>query len=156
MMIHFFVDSVIFTWSPGEWAPEIGPYLGQMSDEMKDRPPGTKIVEFLSAGPKNYGIRIREPKSDGTYHYDDVVKVKGFRLAYCVGRHINFKNMRRLIKAYVKRGRREEGIIVVHPKIDRKIDTERRVVTKNVCRKYRVVYDKRRVLCDYSTRPYGY
>lgn len=44
--------SVIFTSRPGEWVPPLGPYLGDLTDELNDGSPGEDyITEFVSGGP---------------------------------------------------------------------------------------------------------
>ena len=41
-------DSVIYIERLGEWNPEMGDYLGDMTDELD----GGEITEFVSGGPK--------------------------------------------------------------------------------------------------------
>jgi hypothetical protein len=43
-------DSVVYTSRPGEWKPELGDYLGDLTDEVPDN----RIIEFVTGGPKNY------------------------------------------------------------------------------------------------------
>lgn len=45
-------DSIIFTSRDGDWEPPLGPYLGNLTDEVGDR---NRIGEFCSGGPKTYG-----------------------------------------------------------------------------------------------------
>ena len=40
-------DSIIFSVKQGEWEPELGDYLGHLTDEV----PGQKIKTFVTGGP---------------------------------------------------------------------------------------------------------
>jgi hypothetical protein len=47
-------DSVVYTSRPGEWKPELGDYLGDLTYEVPDN----RIIEFVTGGPKNYAYKI--------------------------------------------------------------------------------------------------
>lgn len=49
-------DSVIFHSRPGDWEPQTGDYLGQLTDEV-DPKDGNYISSFLTGGCKNYAYR---------------------------------------------------------------------------------------------------
>jgi hypothetical protein len=51
-------DSVVYTSRPGEWKPELGDYLGDLTDEVPDN----RIIEFVTGGPKNYAYKIARPR----------------------------------------------------------------------------------------------
>jgi hypothetical protein len=40
---------MVYTYRPGEWKPELGDYLGDLTDEVPDN----GIIEFVTGGPKN-------------------------------------------------------------------------------------------------------
>jgi hypothetical protein len=40
----------VYTSRPGEWKPELGDYLGDLTNEVPDN----RIIEFVTGGPKNY------------------------------------------------------------------------------------------------------
>ena len=42
-------DSVVYASRPGEWKPELGDYLGDLTYEVPDN----RIIEFVTGGPKN-------------------------------------------------------------------------------------------------------
>lgn len=60
MVIIWVQDSVIFTTDPeddSQWSPEIGEFLGQMTDEIESGyEEGAYIDEFVSTGTKSYGF----------------------------------------------------------------------------------------------------
>jgi len=150
-VLYFDTDSVIFTWRPGQWKPPLGSLLGNMCCELS-KPFGDNsfIEEFTSGGPKNYGFIVRSTK-DGQAHV--TVKVRGFSLNYDASQKINYLTMRRMVKAFVLAGDKEK-VTVKEKKIMRTKD--RRVVTKTVKKDYRVVYDKRKILPDFTSIPFGY
>nr|XP_024657085.1 uncharacterized protein LOC112432909 [Maylandia zebra] len=58
-------DSVIFTSHPGQWVPPLGPYLGELTDELNDGGSGEDdhITEFVSGGPKCYAYYTKQGKT---------------------------------------------------------------------------------------------
>ena len=64
-------DSVIFTQLHGEYAPPVGRFLGDLTEELE---PGDYITEFCSNQPKSYAYT--------THKGNSTVKVKGFTLNY--------------------------------------------------------------------------
>ena len=76
---YFDTDSIIFSWKPGQYEPQLGDFLGEYTDELTCKNVGCQgcsgrhyIVEFISAGPKNYAYKV------DTGH--TVCKVRGFTL----------------------------------------------------------------------------
>ena len=64
-------DSIIYVEKPDSYRPDIGPYLGQLSDEIEGEfGLGATITEFYTTGPKSYCYRVRLP--DGS----DKTKIK--------------------------------------------------------------------------------
>ena len=68
-VLYFDTDSVVFVHQPRQVSPALGQYLGEFKDELGE---GDTIVEFCSAGPKNYGYTTQRHKM--------VCKVRGFSL----------------------------------------------------------------------------
>ena len=54
-LLYSDTDSVVFVSKDGDWEPPLGPYLGDLTDEIGG---GDHITEFSSAGPKTYGYRM--------------------------------------------------------------------------------------------------
>jgi hypothetical protein len=54
VVLHGLDDSVVYISRPGEWKPELGDYLGDLTDEV----PYNIIIEFVTGGPKNYAYKI--------------------------------------------------------------------------------------------------
>ena len=55
-VLYLDTDSVVFAHRPGQASHTLGQYLGEIKDELGE---GDTIVEFCSAGPKNYGYKTR-------------------------------------------------------------------------------------------------
>ena len=50
-------DSIIFKRVHDQYTPQLGDYLGQFTNEI-DPSEGNHIIEFVSAGPKNYSFKL--------------------------------------------------------------------------------------------------
>lgn len=130
--------------------PQIGNFLGEMTDELSKEGEGSYIKEFVSGGPKHYGYRFWSAKSQKECV---VVKVKGFRIDHQTSAIVNFENMRRMVEMYVKNGCQEETEVLI-PRIERNKDCQLRTIYRK--KRYRIVYDKRILLDNYSSVPYGF
>ena len=78
-VLYHDTDSVIYVHNPNLVNPQLGDYLGELTNELKE---GDHIVEFVSAGPKNYAYRTQSGQ--------EVCKVRGFRLNYTNSQLTNF------------------------------------------------------------------
>lgn len=148
-------DSVIFTALPGQWMPSLGSYLGEFKSELHAK---DWIVEFVTAGPKNYGYRthydpkIKAPKID--------CKVRGFTLNSKGLEQLNFEVLRQNvleeIESPLENGNVREKKVKKPYHITR--DAKKyELSTKEQIKKYRMVYDKRVVDPEsYKTYPYGF
>ncbi|XP_078241110.1 uncharacterized protein LOC140703714 isoform X1 [Pogona vitticeps] len=145
-VLYHDTDSVIFVQREGEWKPSLGDYLGDLTSEV---PEGMHITEFVSGGPKTYGYKI----CDGSA----CMKVKGITLNVTNSEKINFDSLKDLVFTYASDNRdgslRE--IVVEQPGIVR--DKRQWLIHTKLLRKtQKVVYDKRVIVEDFKTLPYGY
>jgi len=85
-VLYFDTDSMIFIDRDNEYCPELGNYLGELTSELDQ---DDFIVEFCSAGPKNYGYRTYKGKSSCT--------VKGFTLNSSTKELINFNSIKNIV-----------------------------------------------------------
>ena len=119
-----------------------GDSLGDLTDEIE---PGRRIVEFVTAGPKNYAYVL----DDGT----SKVTVKGITLNSRNRRAITFQ----LIKGMVLGTETRDSIQLVNPN-----DFGRNPITGELTigpstKTYRKVYTKRALMPDgITTQPFGY
>ena len=136
-------DSLVYVVKEGETPLELGAYLGQLTDELG----GDSIQEFASAGPKSYAYQTRQEKKT-------VLRAKGITQTQECCDRINFDSVKELVEGYLERS--EEGVIdTPHQQVVR---DKRGFLLRNSSfqKKFRVVYDKRRLFPDGTTLPFGY
>ena len=68
-VLYYDTDSVLYVHRPDQPDVTLGTHLGEFTNELK---PGQYIAEFCSGGPKNYGYRCNDDKTE--------CKVKGHSL----------------------------------------------------------------------------
>ena len=154
-VLYHDTDSIIFeAKAMGEYIPPVGAYLGDLTDELWCKELGCDgcddghwIVEFVSCGPKNYSFRLNTGEI--------VCKVRGFSLNYANSQIINFDSMKKSLFNW-QNGIKDKTLQTVKVEIQRQKYQNPHVYTRSVKKNYRVIYDKRRVLEDYTTHPYGY
>ena len=156
-VLYYDTDSVIYVQNlddPTEQQPVLGDYLGDFTNELKG---DDFIVEFASAGPKNYGYLTAEGKTE--------CKVKGFSLNTEGSKYINYELLRDNVKKEIQNPlyhpRKNEMLTRQYPvkrsyRIVRNPNTYE-LETKEEIKNYQLVYDKRVVDPDtFKTYPYGY
>jgi hypothetical protein len=142
---------VIYLTRPQDtYQPDIGDFMGMMTNELDAYGEGAYIEEFASAGPKNYGYKVRVP---GNSEPKCCVKIRGFTLNYANSLLLNFEVLKEKVRAFIQQ---EDGDTVTL--VNTRIVTTKfgDVQTRSLAKRYRVVYDKRVVFADYSTLPFGY
>lgn len=144
---YFDTDSIIYVQKKNE--PElltVGPYLGDLTNELTGFGPNAYIKEFVSTGPKSYAYVVTNT-SDGIDKH--VVKVKGITLNVRNKEIINFDSLRNLtLNAGVA-----PNLSVVDTLFVREKNMEIRTLKRS--KEFKAVVNKRRVI-GYRTYPYGY
>ena len=150
-VLYFDTDSLIFVTRPQDvYMPKLGSFLGDWTDELADYGPGSYITEFVSGGPKNYAFKVLCPTTGKT---ETVTKIRGFTLNYANSQHLNFNTLRNMVKLFVRNGCKEHVRVYIS-RIER--TANRKVVTRNTKKDYRIVYDKRVIRPDFTTVPFGF
>ena len=134
-------DSVIFH-TPRDiiHKPPLGNFLGDLTDEV----PFGHIIDFVSAGPKNYAYKVKREDSK----IETVCKVRGITMNFNSTKTINFESMKRIVTE-----NRSETLNVTDKAIVRH---KGRIVTTELSKTYRFAYDKRSVKNNFQTLPFGY
>ena len=153
-VLYHDTDSIIFSVSDKDsYIPELGDYLGQLTNELSCKEIGCRgcdeghwITEFVSCGPKNYSFKLNSGQI--------MCKVRGFSLNYRNSQIVNFQSMKDTLFAW-KKGENVD-LVTVTTEICRHKYENPMVYTRQVAKKYNVVYNKRRVLDNFTTVPYGY
>ena len=142
-VLYYDTDSVIFVSKPGEPEPPLGPYLGQLTNELKEG----YITTFVSGGLKNYCYKTSTDKVE--------TKVRGITLNCSAQQRVNFDVIRSLVYLHAKCNVTGKVTVDIPLKITRNAK-DKNIETKRMKKDYRIVYDKRLIIDDYKTLPYGY
>ncbi|KAL2104364.1 hypothetical protein ACEWY4_001232 [Coilia grayii] len=143
-LLYSDTDSLIYVTKNGDWEPELGPYLGDLTDELDS---GDYITEFCSSGPKTYGYR--------TANGGVCMKAKGVTLNTVNSKLIRLETLVDLVTHYITDRSAPKHILA---RTDNIVRDKKRLSLKNktALKRFKVVYNKRVLLKDYSTIPYGY
>lgn len=140
-VLCFDTDSVIFVSRPGDVELEIGPYLGELTNELAS--PDDYIIEFVSGGPKNNAFR--------TIQGEQICRIRGFSLNYQNAQLLNFLSMLDIVTDQSKTLTVTNSSNITRSKFPIKIYNS----VEN--KQYQLVYSKRAIqLNSYDTLPYGY
>lgn len=142
-VLYFDTDSVIYVSKEGDWEPPTGSYLGELTDELD----GKHITTFVSGGPKNYAYETNSGKT--------VCKVRGITLNYRTVQKVNFNVMCDMVYLNVMCDVVDPLSVNIPYKIVRE-RKEKSVSTRGETKDYRVVYNKRVIVDNFDTLPYGF
>ncbi|CAO4382238.1 unnamed protein product [Caenorhabditis nigoni] len=147
-IVYTDTDSIVYTTPNVGLDPlreEHGPYLGQLTDELE----GT-MTEFVSLGPKTYCYR--ETLADGTEK--TVRKAKGISLTAQADKKITFEKMKEMVDEVLDEA--HHRTVVEVPQQTMRRDRNHTVYAKDNRKAFRFTFNKRRVLHDGSTLPFGF
>ncbi|CAH1240722.1 Hypp6078 [Branchiostoma lanceolatum] len=139
-VLYYDTDSIIYK-SNGENMLPLGNYLGQFTNECEND--GGYITAFCSGGPKNYSYTTASGKT--------VTKVRGFSLNFRNQQLINFDVMKNMVL-----GNGPETVDIVDEHKITRDKQAKTIVSKRQVKRYRLVYDKRAIMPDLTTLPFGY
>ena len=149
-VLYFDTDSVIYTSTLGQWEPPLGDNLGDLTNELSCKGVGCDgcegahyATQFVSAGPKNYAIQT----DIGT----TITKIRGFSLNHTNSQLLNFDSLKEIIL-----GDQQAQIVTVNPRKIVREKLKHKIINRREEKRYQLVYDKRIILDDLSTIPYGY
>ena len=136
-VLYFDTDSIIYQHVEGLFNPTIVNSLGGWTDELD----GDRIIKFMSGGPKNYAFE--------TANGNTVQKVKGITLNYRASQIVTLAALEKMIH------RELHDVVVTYPhKIHR--NKKHELHTRPLTKTYQIVYDKRQVIGQFQTLPFGY
>ena len=160
-VIYYNTDSVVTLIDdndPTQHRPTLHDFLGGFTNELFDKKTGINhhIVEFASAGPKNYGYEREDGKRE--------CKVKGFSLNAEGTQYLNYellKNVLNEIQDPQYNPTTGKPVPRQHPirRSHRIVQDPKTLEIKTVAeeKKYQMVYEKRVIEANtFKTYPYGY
>ena len=134
-------DSIFFLSKPDLYEPVLGTNLGDFTNEI-DIEDGTHIVEWATAGKKNYAYKTNLGNSHCT--------VKGFTFNYLTNLKLNFESLKRVVV-------QDQTEKIPCEQLVFKRDKKRMTITTSVQNKmYGFVYDTRVLFDNFETLPFGY
>ena len=145
-VLYFDTDSIIYRWRPHQPMIQTGYMLGEMKDELD----GDFIKEFVCGGPKNYGYKTQQGKSE--------CKIRGFTLNARGAAVLNFQTMKNNILAELNNPLEDRRTTdVVTPYYFQRDSERKRIKVVPHVKQYGLVFDKRVVdVNSKSSFPYGY
>lgn len=146
-------DSIVFTSGAGDLVPPLGPYLGDLTDELNSgdvcgSPEEDYITEFVSGGPKCYAYTTKQGKT--------TVKCKGVSLTAQNAAVVTPASLIGMVHAFVANQQAPAPPLMTATDTIKRDKRHFHLRNETVFKKVRVVYNKRRVMPDYTTLPYGY
>ena len=153
-VLYHDTDSIIYSVNDEDtYIPPLGDYLGQLTNELCCKEvncngceKGHWITEFVSCGPNNYSFKLNSG--------DIFCKVRGFSLNYRNSQIVNFQSMKDTLFSWNRK--ENPQLVTIKTEICRHKYKNPMVYSRQVKKNYSVVYNKRRVLDDLTTVPYGY
>nr|DAC81393.1 TPA_asm: PolB-C [Pimephales minnow adintovirus] len=143
-LLYSDTDSVIFVSREGDWEPPLGDHLGELTSEVDE---DDFVSCFCSSAPKSYAFETAKGKT--------CMKAKGITLNAKNSRVINMESLIGLVEGYVTSQDSSKHILAHSENIVRHKKTLT-LHNKSVVKSFKVVYNKRRLLPDFTTLPYGY
>ncbi|KAK2863533.1 hypothetical protein Q5P01_003066 [Channa striata] len=145
-VLYYDTDSLIYTTRQGETPLPLGNYLGDLTDELNS----DSIKEFVSAGPKSYAYQTRQGKVE--------MKVKGIKQTFECCKNVNFDSVKSLVENYIVNPGGDESARVLTAPQHNIVRDKKTFQLRNTLnnKRFRVVFDKRRLLADGTSLPFGY
>jgi hypothetical protein len=142
-VLYMDTDSVLFVERDNHAPVVLGPYLGDLTDELKRN---EHIEEYVSTGPKSYAYRTNTGKR--------VCKIKGFTLNFSAQQVLHMDALSELVLD------NPEQVLTTYP-LQFTIGKDHSITTNPKPEKnFRLTFDKRRILPfthhAVDTVPYGY
>nr|CAD2176707.1 unnamed protein product [Meloidogyne enterolobii] len=151
-LLYTDTDSLIFAHPEDNNPLELGPHLGDLTDEY----PQHDILEYCSGGAKQYGLKLRRKNGSGENEY--VLKVRGMTLNYDVmnNQNLRYETFKDTVINFVKNGDRDP-IFVIYPNFLRPSVVNSSVTSQPFHKMYKPFVGKG-IICpsDFSVLNFGY
>lgn len=156
-IIYTDTDSLVYLQYNNEDYINTGDYLGNFTNELeqykRDENDDPYIDEFICIASKVYGMLIKRNENDD--NPIEIIKVKGHVINGETMNQINFKNLKKLFFGEEILNENDDGFINVQKRQIR-VEKHFNIKTKDELKKLQFSFDKRMLLHDYSSVPWGY
>jgi hypothetical protein len=122
---------------------ELGNLIGDLTDEFASYGPLARCTEFVSTGPKSYGLRIEIPNQEDHF----IIKSKGITITNDTRELVSFENLCKIVK---------EDFKIKVPTKRFKLNRFSGPVVHKSEKTLQFTYNKRKIIQNYNTRPWGY
>jgi hypothetical protein len=134
---YYDTDSIVYI-DDGKNTVKTGCLLGDWTDELGK---GVWIIDWISTGPKSYCYKTNTDKV--------ICKIKGFTLNYETSEKINSDSINNILE------KKDSKISTQYNRITRDTKTKE-LLNKIETKEFGFVYDKRVILENFDTIPFGY
>lgn len=145
-ILYMDTDSIIYKHAPGQPTLPTGDYLGEFKDEVA----GDTIIEFATAGPKNYGYTTKNGKVE--------CKVRGFSLNVRGQEQLNSEILKNNVLQEIQHPQAQaRSIPIFNPHKIVRDPVTKQIATPTEIKRYQLVASKRVVDSDdLHSYPYGF
>lgn len=153
-LLYTDTDSCIYTYKIGMNPLETGHHLGDLASEV---PPGYEIVEFICAGAKQYGIKLRKlgAKTGDTDEFEYILKLRGFSLNYQASLILNYETFKQQVLSFARGQKPGQGIGITYPHFIRPDIRTGTVTSSSLTKYYKPVLSKGILGPDFRVRTFG-
>ena len=111
-LLYTDTDSLIFTHPEGVNPLSLGPHLGQFTDEY----PKHHIIEYVSGGAKQYGLKMIKKNNEQQTEHEYILKVRGITLNHDVvnNQGLSYETFKEQVIKYATTGI-NEPIKIMYP-----------------------------------------
>ncbi|EGT53478.1 hypothetical protein CAEBREN_25096 [Caenorhabditis brenneri] len=147
-IIYTDTDSIVFSTPDGQENPlatQIGSFFGQLTDEVDG-----EMERFVTIGPKTYSY----VEKNGADERKTVRKGKGITINSAVDKKFTFGLMKKMVDEVLEQ--RAVRTIAEFEQFTMTRNKAHQVFAQNFKKKFQFTFNKRRILPDGSTLPFGY
>ena len=152
-ILFYDMNSIIYTKNTGLWEPFMGQYLGDLMNELSCSDVGCSechsghwLAEFVSCRAKHYAYCLNSGEV--------VCKGRGFSLNFSASQVVHLDSMKKALFAWKNKVDQIEMVTLKTMILRNKITAI--VYLTKMPKHYGMVYNKRVVLDDFTTVPYGF
>lgn len=156
-VLYMDTDSLIYVVKEGEYEPTLGTMLGEYTDEIKANFGADYYIhEYVSTGPKSYGLKIKRQGDINGEYTQDVIKIKGATQNLLNKESLSFLSLHNRVEQML-RDQQCSGIVINRPINFVRNKIMSKIINKPTVKTLSLRYNKRvRKQGMYITYPYGY